>query len=167
MLIRVSARRTDHLVGFVVLRLILSYCVKIFWHFCVTFDVTMMMAGKNQAALAVCAQTKVIFAFKQTFQMRGVVFLFVLILFAVIAAVAASFRAVILLLLLALTAILLTRLPASLLAWFIETHEVLSVPGPRGQHSGGGGEGRIRFIEKPCYKTKGVAMWLNVVPTPG
>ena len=75
-----------------------------------------MMAGKNQAALAVCAQTKVIFPFKQTFQMRGVVFLFVLILFAVIAAVAASFRAVILLLLLALTAILLTRLPASLLA---------------------------------------------------
>ena len=34
------------------------------WHFCVTFDVTTMMAGKNQAALAVCAQTKVIFPFK-------------------------------------------------------------------------------------------------------
>ena len=33
-------------------------------HFCVTFDVTAMMAGKNQAALAVCAQTKVIFPFK-------------------------------------------------------------------------------------------------------
>ena len=31
--------------------------------FCVTFDVTTMMAGKNQAALAVCAQTKVIFPF--------------------------------------------------------------------------------------------------------
>ena len=30
MLIRVLARRTDHLVGFVVLRVILSYCVKIF-----------------------------------------------------------------------------------------------------------------------------------------
>ena len=30
--------------------------------FCVAFDVTTMMAGKNQAALAVCAQTKVIFA---------------------------------------------------------------------------------------------------------
>ena len=53
--------------------------------------------------------------FKQTFQMRVVVFLFVLILFAVITAVvavAASFRAVILV----ATAILLTRLPASLLA---------------------------------------------------
>ena len=35
------------------------------WHFCVTFDVTTMMAGKNQAALAVCAQTKVIFPFKK------------------------------------------------------------------------------------------------------
>ena len=34
------------------------------WHFCVTFDVMTMMAGKNQAALAVCAQTKVIFPFK-------------------------------------------------------------------------------------------------------
>ena len=34
------------------------------WHFCVTFDVTTEMAGKNQAALAVCAQTKVIFPFK-------------------------------------------------------------------------------------------------------
>ena len=34
------------------------------WHFCVTFDITTMMAGKNQAALAVCAQTKVIFPFK-------------------------------------------------------------------------------------------------------
>ena len=33
------------------------------WHFCVTFDVTTMMAGKNQAALAVCTQTKVIFPF--------------------------------------------------------------------------------------------------------
>ena len=32
-------------------------------HFCVTFDVTTMMAGKKQAALAVCAQTKVIFPF--------------------------------------------------------------------------------------------------------
>ena len=32
--------------------------------FCVTFDVTTMMAGKNQAALEVCAQTKVIFPFK-------------------------------------------------------------------------------------------------------
>ena len=30
----------------------------------VTFDVTTMMAGKNQAALDVCAQTKVIFPFK-------------------------------------------------------------------------------------------------------
>ena len=29
-----------------------------------TFDVTTLMAGKNQAALAVCAQTKVIFSFK-------------------------------------------------------------------------------------------------------
>ena len=35
------------------------------WHFCVTFDVTTMMAGKYQAALAVCAQTKVLFPFKQ------------------------------------------------------------------------------------------------------
>ena len=26
-------------------------------HICVTFDVTTMMAGKNQAVLAVCAQT--------------------------------------------------------------------------------------------------------------
>ena len=34
------------------------------WHFCVIFDVTTMMARKNQAALAVCAQTKVIFPFK-------------------------------------------------------------------------------------------------------
>ena len=34
------------------------------WHFCVTFDATTMIAGKNQAALAVCAQTKVIFPFK-------------------------------------------------------------------------------------------------------
>ena len=33
------------------------------WHFCVTFDVTTMMAGKNQAALAVCTQTKAIFPF--------------------------------------------------------------------------------------------------------
>ena len=33
------------------------------WHFCITFDVMTMMAGKNQAALAVCAQTKVIFPF--------------------------------------------------------------------------------------------------------
>ena len=36
------------------------------WHFCVLFDVNTMMAGKNQAALAVCAQTKVIFPFKWT-----------------------------------------------------------------------------------------------------
>ena len=36
------------------------------WHFCETFDVTTMMAGKNQAALAVCAQTKVIFPFKRS-----------------------------------------------------------------------------------------------------
>ena len=35
------------------------------WYFCVTFDVTTMMAGKNQAALAVCTQTKVIFPFKE------------------------------------------------------------------------------------------------------
>ena len=33
------------------------------WHFCVTFDVTTIMAGKNQAALAICAQTKVIVLF--------------------------------------------------------------------------------------------------------
>ena len=34
------------------------------WHVYVTFYVTTMVAGKNQAALAVCAQTKVIFPFK-------------------------------------------------------------------------------------------------------
>ena len=33
-------------------------------YFCVTFDVTTMMAGKNQVALAVCAQTIVIFPFR-------------------------------------------------------------------------------------------------------
>ena len=40
------------------------------WHFYVTFDVTTMMAGKNQAALAVCAQTKVIFPFKHLYGER-------------------------------------------------------------------------------------------------
>ena len=40
------------------------------WHFCVTFDVTMMIAGKNQAALAVCAQTKIVFPFKSKLQCR-------------------------------------------------------------------------------------------------
>ena len=32
-------------------------------NFCVTFDVTTMMAGKNQAVLAVCAQTILIFPY--------------------------------------------------------------------------------------------------------
>ena len=33
---------------------------------------------------------------------------------------------------------------------------------PRGQYSG-----KIRFIEKPGVQDEGVAMWLNVVLTPG
>ena len=40
---------------------------------------------------------------------------------------------------------------------------VLWVPGPAGQYSG-----KIRFIEKPGVEDEGgVAMWLNVVLTPG
>ena len=39
---------------------------------------------------------------------------------------------------------------------------VLGVPGPRGQYSG-----KIRFIEKRGYKTRGVARLLNIVLTPG
>ena len=35
------------------------------------------------------------------------------------------------------------------------------LPNPRSQCSG-----KIRFIEKPGYKTMGVVMWLNVVLTP-
>ena len=39
---------------------------------------------------------------------------------------------------------------------------VLWVPGPRGQYSG-----KIRFIEKPGIQDEEVAIWLNVVLTPG
>ena len=42
-----------------------------------------------------------------------------------------------------------------------ECRRVLWALGPRGQYSG-----KVRFIEKPGYKARGIAMWLNVVLTP-
>ena len=43
-----------------------------------------------------------------------------------------------------------------------DCRRVLRIPGQRGQYSG-----KICFIEKPRVQDEGVAMWLNVVLTPG
>ena len=45
---------------------------------------------------------------------------------------------------------------------FGDCRKILLVLGQRGQCSG-----KIRFIEKPGLQDSGVAMWLNVVLTPG